>query len=272
MRVFLCLCSLACGVTAIAAPLSVIPVGSFGGYRVKAACNFGSSGKLCTLDTMGSVSVLPGDPEYLRYSVVGHEKVSGIGQELDCDVVDVPDLVSLDIRPAHLYPLRCNSSNTGFPLLGLPFFDHRTFLFDFPNQTFSWDVPAANPKPLIRIGGEKLWIAVPAELHGEKIMVAFDTGNPVTIVNRAFVDSHPAIFRPSLKPISPGLLEKGLVPYDVLAPFVVDGVELNADAVYAGSKFPALFFEQAAVILGMNHAAQARWWFDLERDLYRVTR
>ena len=102
------------------------------------------------------------------------------------------------------------------------------------------------------------------------VLVAFDTGNPVTIVKRAFVDEHPASFRPSAKPISPGLIAKGLLPFDVLEPIVIGGVELRAESVYAGSIFPELFFDQADIILGMNHAVQARWGFDLQQNLFEI--
>jgi hypothetical protein len=255
-----------------AAPLSVIPVGDFGGYRVKAPCFFGPAARLCTLDTMGSVSVIPADADFARYAVSGHETVNGIGTELDCDVVDVNDLDLLGARPQHLFPLRCASDNPGFPLVGLPFFDGRVFTFDFPQAQFLWDQAATKPKPLLRIGGSKLWIAMEGTFAGEKLVVAFDTGNPVTIVTRAFVDAHPASFQPSLKPISPGLLAKGLLPFDVLTPIVVGGVELRAESVYAGSAFPALFFEEAAIILGMNHAVSARWWFDLGRGYFDVAK
>jgi hypothetical protein len=266
------LLALAAGPVRAAEPLSVRPVGTFGGYRVKAPCFFGKSAQLCTLDTMGSVSVITSGPDFAPYEVIGHEKVQGIGVQLDCDIVRVPDLVLLGRGPGPLEPLRCPVANVDFPLVGLPFFEKRIFEFDFPHQSFTWDAPAEQPRPLLRIGGAKLWIAMSGTFAGDRVVVAFDTGNPVTIVTRAFVDAHPANFVPSLKPISPSLLEKGLAPFDVLAPIEVGGAELRAESVYAGSSFPAPIFDEAAIILGMNHAAQARWWFDLEHDLYRVTK
>lgn len=258
--------------TAFALPLNLIPVGDFGGIRVKAPCSFGAIEQICTLDTMGSVSVIGEGPNYARYPVIGHEKVSGIGQEFSCDVVDIEDFRLLGQSPAHLKPLRCAGSNPAFPLIGLPFFEDRVVQFDFPRASLDWDLAEKGSQPLLRTGAKKLWIAVPATFAGEAVLVSFDTGNPVTIVTRAFVDAHPAQFRASLRPISPGLLQKGLVPFEIAAPIVVDGVELKADYVYAGSTFPALFFEEAAILLGMNHAVQARWWLDLDRDLYRVTK
>ena len=51
---------------------------------------------------------------------------------------------------------------------------------------------------------------------------------------------------------------------------VIGGVELRAESVYAGSIFPELFFDQADIILGMNHAVQARWGFDLQQNLFEI--
>ena len=273
MRLFLLFLSVLWASMALAEPLRLIRVGDFGGYRVKALCGFGSLFQLCTLDTMGSVSVLPENSTFESYAVVGHERVSGIGVDLDCDIVEVSDFTLLGRRPEPLFPLRCRAENEAFPLIGMPFFEKHVFSFDFPHASLSWDAPESESeaKPLLRIGASKLWIAMEGSFAGEPILVAFDTGNPVTIVTRAFVDAHPAQFRPSLKPIAPGLFAKGLLPFDMLAPIEVGGVKLAAESVYAGSLFPAPIFADAAIILGMNHAAQARWWFDLQRDLYRVS-
>lgn len=255
-----------------AEPLSMIKVGDFGGIRVKAPCFFGLAARLCTVDTMGSVSVVTARNPFLHYPVTGHEDVEGIGISLSCDVVDITDFSMLGYRPARLRPLRCELEHSSFPLIGLPFFEGLAFQFNFPAADFTWGALRGARQPLRRINGAKSWLALPGSFGGGPALLAFDTGNPVTMVSRAFVEAHPTSFRASSKPISPGLFEKGLRPFEVLAPFVVNGVALRAEFVYASSGALDSFFTEAPVILGMNHIAQARWGFDLRTDEFQVSR
>ncbi len=251
--------------------MQLLPVGKFGGFRLKGSCHFGDTEKLCTLDTMGAVSVIPQAPEFAHYPVVGTENVGGIGLEFRCDIVSVKDLFLLGERPVALFPLRCPSNHPDFPLIGIDFFEGKSFRFDFSSADFSWSTDLAQKAKLIRLGEDEQWIAVPAKLGTESLLLAFDTGNPVTIVSQTYADAHPKLFRPSKKLISPELQAKGLRAYEITNPFLVQGVELDAPYVYVG-EFPLFQSAEAPVILGMNHMHPHRWSFDLRRDEFSLTK
>lgn len=257
--------------------LSLYEVGNFGGVRLKSPCKFGGADFECTIDTMGSASVVAEGPAFAAYPVIKERKITGIGFSITCQELSVGDFSLLGMVPEQgpldmtaFVVLRCPMQNVDFPLIGLPFFEGKKFHFDFLNSGFGWTMLPGNSLPLRRFGGDARWIGYSTNLGGESVLVSFDTGNPVTMVKKAFVDAHPGLFRFSEKEMNPGLKAKGLVPYEMLAPFKIGGITLEAQYVYAIESLPFPGVEELQVILGMNHMRNARWSFDLEQNTFKI--
>lgn len=259
--------------SAFAAELMMIPVGEFGGIRLKAPCTFGANQFACSLDTMGAIEgVVAIKPEFAGYRVLKKERIGGIGIGMECEVLEVRDFALLGEKPSTLKPMRCPMDHSAFPLIGLPFFEGKRFTLDFPKAAFSWELVERGAKgKIMRLGGKSTnWLGMRGKVGGVPVLATHDTGNPVTMVMRAFVTANPSLFRKSDKPIDESLKQKGMAPYELLAPLSIEGVELPAQYVYALNEFPFPEAKGVDVILGMNHMGKAAWSFDLAKDEFWV--
>ena len=255
-----------------AAELQMIKVGEFGGIRLKAPCAFGPHQFACSLDTMGAIEgVVAPKAAFEGYKVLKKEKIGGIGIGMECEVLEVRDFALLGEKPSTLKPMRCPMDHSAFPLIGLPFFEGKRFTFDFPKASFSWELAGHGVKGKIeRLGIGTNWLGLRGKVGEVSVLATHDTGNPVTMVMRSFVEANPSLFRKSDKPIDESLRQKGMAPYELLAPLSVGGVVLPAQFIYALDSFPFPEAKGVDVILGMNHMEKAVWGFDLAKDEFWV--
>lgn len=250
--------------------LRMISVGDYGGIRLKAPCAFGANEFLCSVDTMGSVSVVPQSAAFAGYRVVREENITGIGISLRCEVLAVGDFSMLGNSAATFAPLRCPFEHSVLPLIGLPFFEGKRFHFNFGEGKFDWTLAGGSRASVRRIGETKGWLGLDAVISGNKVLASFDTGNPVTMVMQSFVRRNPALFRASDLPIDLSLRQKGMSLFEILAPIEVNGVKLEAEYVYAIESLPFPDAKDLDFVLGMNHMRRADWSFDLGSDEFFI--
>ncbi len=255
--------------------LHMISVGADGGYRVAVDCNFPVPNSVCAVDTGSSDSTVGETPETLKYPTRKTVSSGSVGLTMTCDVIEVGDLAigGLPMQPSSFE--RCKTLPTNFALLGLDVFGTRTIAFDFKNQVLQLDIVDLKPsQTLVRGGPENKWLTFTASIGSTNFFAAIDTGSPVSLADRAFVLANPKYFRKSTLPPSAMQIRRQLDRYEILAPIIVNGIELQAQFVDVGdlSQFSPNPSRRLDILLGANHFAGTKWSFDLAHNLWAITR
>lgn len=254
--------------------IELYSVGDYGGSRVAATCTLDKSTGPCLIDTASWFTILAATPEVEAYASLEKVSLTGLGSiAFECDRIE-PDTFLVSGVNARENILRC----PGFPpesspMVGIGLFAGKSFSFSFANGQLLWASPArAKPAPLSLVGHHSQHISIPAQVGGVPARALFDTGAPVTMVSFEFLAAHPEFFRPSTLPRSKMMIRNKFLAYELTQPIVVEGVELSAQFVYAVDLRPIVSDQPFDLVLGVNHLAQADWFFDLGKLLFSVNK
>lgn len=252
--------------------MSLVSVGGDGGIRLGSECFLSGESQVCPIDTGGGVSVIALSERNRHYPSLGQANLSSVGLELKCELVKVPDLQILGVQAPGAIFHRCENIPGETVLVGLNFFQERTFTIDFARKQFDLDTSYAGETSELYPG----WLFSPFEklivmgkVSSEPVMIAVDTGAPVTLMDQKLVDRHPEIFVESKKPPSEMMKRRGFRRFEMHGPFVINGVELKAEFVHTADIFT---FSRGTylVILGVNHMSGANWFFDLVHKRWAI--
>ncbi|MGZ3695644.1 MAG: hypothetical protein ACXWQO_16150 [Bdellovibrionota bacterium] len=253
-------------IPAHASSLQLNPTGPYGGIRVRAECKLEDEQRSCAVDTGGPATLTKSSLIKGTYPSLGEVKFGSIGLGGVCQRILLPAMEFAG-EIAKREVLSCPEFFEDLsPTIGMDAFEGKAFTFDFPGADLSWqDTWAGLPQPLWR---ERHWMVIVGKIQGRTVEMGVDTGAPVTLVDKKFVDANPDLFSPSQIPPSEMLIRRGLTAYELKAPIMVGGLLLMAKQIHAGD-FSALNV-RFPVILGMNHMAIGKWHFDLNRNTWSV--
>lgn len=259
--------------SASATAIELYPVGNYGGSRVAATCTLDNTASPCLIDTASWFTILAATPEVEAYPSMGKEKLLGLGSiAFDCDHIEPATFLVSGIN-ARENILRCPGFPEGnSPMVGLGLFAGKSFSFSFADNQLLWAPPAPPKLAPISLMGRSHHISIPARVGGVPARALFDTGAPVTMFTYAFVAAHPEFFRPSTMPASDMMIRNKFVAHELVRPIVVEGVELSAQYIYAADLRPIVGEQPFDIVLGVNHLAQAEWFFDLGKLLFSVNK
>jgi hypothetical protein len=256
-----------------ASEMEVVPVGDFGGFRLRVACALDGKPASCLLDTAGGATILAADDQMMRYPSLGQVSLRGVGTIFfTCDRVKPSSFSIPGLGGSPSSFLRC----PGFPpqnspMVGMDYLRGGAVDFLFHRRELRQaSAEISGSAPFLMVGADRRFIGFPLQIGGATAKAIFDTGNPVTMVRPEFVASHPELFRPSARPRSEMMVRNHFYAYEPSQAFVVQGAELKAEYVYAADLSPITGEEDFDVVLGMNHLVSADWTFDFKNLRFQV--
>ena len=261
---FLCICA-----PAFSADFLSVPVGNFGGFRLRMDCELDENPQLCLLDTAASESILAISPFTEPYPKGKKEFLGGVGGiGFECETIEIRKFVMADSEALAQKFLVCPGfSEANSPLIGVSFFQNPFTLL--AEGKFFWESRTALEK--FTFGGPdgNLFI-LPGTIEGVTANFMFDTGNPVTLVDVNFIRKYPKAFKLSNKPPSEMMIRRGFRAYDLKQPIKIGGVSLNAAYAYGGELDQFSQKNDIDVILGANHILRANWHFDPKAQSFSI--
>ena len=273
--VFLIVAILAVPAFASARNLATFPIGSFGGLRVFTVCYINDNQHLCSIDTGSPTAIAAVGDVFDHFPVVSKTDLKGVGTvEFACPIIQVDNFTISGQSTQQMQLLLCSNFSLQLsPMIGMSSFDHQVFTLDFPNGMLEWSLPNdLKLYPFARgsFGGQGLLL--PVRIGGLQLTAGFDTGAPVTLVDPTVVMAHPEVFKPSSLPISDELRAARISVYELHSPITVGGIDLSAGFIQVTDL--SQFSDTTGhidMLIGANHLAQARWAFDLTRNLFGVS-
>jgi hypothetical protein len=232
--------------------------------------------RVCLFDSGSNRSFLVNDEETHLFPIIAQKSFQSASQvEKTCDLLDLPGLKLGDFITEPLRALRCADSKPG-NTVGINVFSEHSFAFSAREEKIELETQfpeGVKLSTLTQLPQGHLLLTV--SLGTEALEAMWDTGNSVTAVDLAYIQSHRQNFTfvrdlrggsdAMGNPVSVRLYKmKGLRISDVEIPETyVLSLALPAHLKeYAGPNFNML--------LGANIIAKVKWYFDLKRDLWAL--
>jgi|GEM_PF-4006834 len=247
--------------------------------HIEATVLFDQNQATCIVDTGARFTLAKEElvPNNLK---VGEQKGGGVsGQENVTDLVESNVQVGTWVRnknvigrkPANKIPFTC--------LLGNDFFLEKEFVIDFKTQRFSEDVSFSGsvfklnryPSEIgghfgfpIKLGGEE----------GEEVESLFDTGATNTVVDTAFVESHPENFtfvrnlevtEGSNQTVTVGVYRAKSIRFGIHEDRNIEVYVISLK--YLQSKIPGI-----KAIVGLNQMMDRQWYFNHRNSTWGMRR
>jgi len=219
--------------------------------RLWLPCSFG----LCMIDLAGDGSITNMNDFSKTLPVVSSTNITTVSGTQTCDIVQAPQVELADKVFANKEFHRCDwfpANNS--PMLGLDYFRGQKFSFNFTKGTFSW-LERDLQEPKVKLSTFGFWNYAWVKIGGLHRRIVIDTGAPLTLVDKAFVQDNPEFFEVSKDSPDRAILQT-LISIEGVQFSDLNVMVIDLKAAF-GPYAPDFF-------LGMNHIQEMDWELDYQ--------
>ena len=228
------------------------------------------------LDTGAALSRIKNCEYTLNYPKIRTKQSYGVASQSNDVVIRIPSLRIGSLRKDGVEFTRVDTDDQQSNLLGMNVLKDLALFFDFKNNLLD-----VNPENRSRINDNDLYMDknnhpyLPVILEQTELLVTFDTGSSITIVDQAIFDAYPQYFE--YVSDSEGMDANGnkvkTTTY-LLTGLIIDGKIFPPHhvAVLDLSYVNATIEKQMDMILGYSTIKHYNWWFDFPAKKWLLTK